>query len=203
MAILGAGGGMDVLQALYQDAGEIHAVELNPQVAELVSRDYAEFSGGLYANPKVQLHTAEGRGFVSARDTRYDLIQLALQDSAGASSAGLYALSESYLYTVEAMRDYLDDNVRPRIERVPGVAEVATVGGMVKQYQVVLDPEALRIFSLPIAEVRRALARRGHLLAPRDPMGNVQLVLRDRETGRWTGASDPRGIGAAAVEAVD
>jgi len=106
--VLGAGGGMDVLQALYQHSEEIHAVELNPQVVELVSKDYAKFSGGLYDTPRVQLHTAEGRGFVSARDTRYDLIQLALQDSSGASSAGLYALSESYLYTIEALQTYLE-----------------------------------------------------------------------------------------------
>ena len=106
--VLGAGGGMDVLQALYQATEEIHSVELNPQVIKLVSKDYAEFSGGLYDNPKVHSHTAEGRGFVGARDTHYDLIQLALQDSSGASSAGLYALSESYLYTTEALQTYLD-----------------------------------------------------------------------------------------------
>jgi len=105
--VLGAGGGMDVLQALYQDSEEIHAVELNPQVIGLVSKDYAEFSGGLYSKPGVQLHTAEGRGFVSARDTHYDLIQIALQHSSGASSAGLYSLSESYLYTTEALQTYL------------------------------------------------------------------------------------------------
>lgn len=105
--VLGAGGGMDVLQALYQDSAEIHAVELNPQVIGLVSKDYAEFSGGLYSKPGVQLHTAEGRGFVSARDTHYDLIQIALQHSSGASSAGLYSLSESYLYTTEALQTYL------------------------------------------------------------------------------------------------
>ena len=105
--VLGAGGGMDVLQALYQDSAEIHAVELNPQVIELVSEDYADFSGGLYSKPGVQLHTAEGRGFVSARDTHYDLIQIALQHSSGASSAGLYSLSESYLYTTEALQTYL------------------------------------------------------------------------------------------------
>jgi spermidine synthase len=106
--VLGAGGGMDVLQALYQDIGEIHAVELNPQVVELVSEDYGAFSGGLYDKPAVSIHLAEGRGFVSASDSRYDLIQLALQDSSGASSAGLYALSETYLYTTEALETYLD-----------------------------------------------------------------------------------------------
>jgi Cu(I)/Ag(I) efflux system membrane protein CusA/SilA len=36
---------------------------------------------------------------------------------------------------------------------VPGVAEVATVGGMVKQYQVVLDPDRLRAYGLPLSAV--------------------------------------------------
>ncbi len=106
--VLGAGGGMDVLQAQYQNTDEIHAVELNPQVVELVRKDYADFSGKLYDRPNVQLHTAEGRGFISSQDRRYDLIQIALQDASAASSAGLYALSESYLYTTEALQTYLE-----------------------------------------------------------------------------------------------
>ena len=43
------------------------------------------------------------------------------------------------------------------LQAVAGVAEVATVGGMVKQYQVVVDPDLLRIYSLPLSEVRRAI----------------------------------------------
>ena len=43
--ILGAGGGTDVLQALYHHAASIDAVELNPQFARLVSTDYADFAG--------------------------------------------------------------------------------------------------------------------------------------------------------------
>jgi len=48
------------------------------------------------------------------------------------------------------------------LQAVPGVAEVATVGGMVKQYQVEVDPDLLRVNSLPIAEVRRALLSANH-----------------------------------------
>lgn len=39
---------------------------------------------------------------------RYDLIQMSLLDAAGAASGGVYGLSENYLYTVEALREYLE-----------------------------------------------------------------------------------------------
>jgi hypothetical protein len=53
------------------------------------------------------VHGAEARGFVAASEQRYDLIQVALLDSFSASSAGLHALAENYLYTVEAVQDDL------------------------------------------------------------------------------------------------
>ncbi len=110
--VVGAGGGMDVLQAVYEHARQVDAVELNPQVTNLLGHDYADFTGGLYQRPGVRLHTAEARGFISSRETKYGLIQLSLQDSAGAASAGLYALSENYLYTTEALTEYLQE-LRP------------------------------------------------------------------------------------------
>ena len=105
--ILGAGGGADVLQALYQGAPRIHAVELNPQVVDLVSDKFADFSGAPFADARVSVHIDEARGFVTGNDEKYDLIQLALLDSFSASAAGLYALRENYLYTVEAVDEIL------------------------------------------------------------------------------------------------
>lgn len=106
--VLGAGGGTDVLQALYFDAALIDAVELNPQVIDIVSQDYGTFSGNIYQNPRVRLHLADARGYVNRSTESYDLIQLSLLDSFSASSAGLYSLNESYLYTLEAIGEYLD-----------------------------------------------------------------------------------------------
>jgi hypothetical protein len=106
--ILGAGGGMDVLQARYHQARRIDAVELNAQVVDLVREDYADFAGQLYRAPEVHLHIAEARGFVATSPERYNLIQVALLDSFNASAAGVHALNESYLYTVEAVQAYLD-----------------------------------------------------------------------------------------------
>jgi hypothetical protein len=103
--ILGAGTGADVLQADYHRVPRITAVELNPQVIALVRDDYADFAGDLYR--RVAVHVAEARGFVAGSTERYDLINIALLDAFGAAAAGLYALNESYLYTVEALEDYL------------------------------------------------------------------------------------------------
>ena len=106
--ILGAGGGGDVLNALYHGAESVDAVELNPQVLELVAKEHADFARHIYAPDStypVRVHVAEARGFVRAATKRYDLIQIALLDSVSASAAGTHALSESYLYTVESIID--------------------------------------------------------------------------------------------------
>jgi len=105
--ILGAGGGADVQQARYHQIPRITAVELNPQVVELLRKDFAEFSGDLYQHDDIELHVAEARGFITDSSQHYDLIQVALMDAFGASTAGLYALNESYLYTLEGFKTYL------------------------------------------------------------------------------------------------
>jgi SAM-dependent methyltransferase len=105
--ILGAGGGADVLSALWHGAARIDAVELNPQFAGLVQNTYGDFAGGLYDRPEVHLHIAEARGFVAGTDRRYDLIALPLLDSF-AASAGSASLHASFVYTVEAIGTYLD-----------------------------------------------------------------------------------------------
>ena len=104
--ILGAGGGADVLQAKYHKVQHISSVELDKQIIKLIRTDYKNFSGRIY-NDNVNVYAEEARGFVVGNENTYDLIQLVLTDSFGAASAGLYALSESYLYTVEALQEYL------------------------------------------------------------------------------------------------
>ena len=106
--VLAAGAGGDVLQALYHAAPAIDAVELNPDVVRLVEQDFGAFSGRPYAQPGVRVHVSEARGFVTGSDEHYDLVQIALVDAFGASAAGLHALAESYLYTVESLQGYLD-----------------------------------------------------------------------------------------------
>jgi spermidine synthase len=105
--VLGAGTGADVLLALHHGAAHVDAVELNPQVAGLMQVEYADYAGRLYARPDVSLQLAEARGFAARGWQRYDLVQVALLDSFAAAGSGVQALGESYLYTVEAVGQYL------------------------------------------------------------------------------------------------
>ncbi|HNS87937.1 MAG TPA: efflux RND transporter permease subunit, partial [Parvularculaceae bacterium] len=57
------------------------------------------------------------------------------------------------------LRSLQDWFLKYELQTVEGVSEVAAIGGMVKQYQVVLDPNRLRSFGIPLAEVRRAIER--------------------------------------------
>jgi hypothetical protein len=105
--VLGAGGGREVLQALYHRAALVDAVAVNAQLLALVDEPLAEFSGRPFRQPGVRVHVADARTYVAGSRERYDLIQIALVDSFAGSAAGLGALSENYLYTVEALQAYL------------------------------------------------------------------------------------------------
>ncbi len=107
LLVIGSGTGSDLLLARYHGVPSIDALELNPQVVELVDQRFADFAGPVYRQPGTRLHIAEARDFLSQTEARYDLIQIAMIDAAGASAAGLYALNESYLYTKQALALYL------------------------------------------------------------------------------------------------
>ncbi len=109
--VLGAGGGMEVLSALEHGAGHVVAVEMNPQVVEIVDEDFADLSGKLYSDPRVELRATEARRFVQSSSERFDIITISLLDSFLSSASGVHAASESYLYTVEAL-----DACRERLE---------------------------------------------------------------------------------------
>jgi spermidine synthase len=106
VCVIGAGGGRDILTALRAGAKHVDAVELNPHMIRIVNDVFGEYSGRVYELPHVHAHASEGRSFLTRSDRRYDLIQISLIDSWAATSAGAYALSENYLYTIEALRLY-------------------------------------------------------------------------------------------------
>src|SRR5581483_8719555 len=75
------------------------------------------------------------------------------------------ALGQIFWYTVEGegrsideLRAIQDFNVRYQLNSLPGVAEVASVGGFVRQYDVDVDPAKLRVYDLPLSAVYSALA---------------------------------------------
>lgn len=107
--IIGPGGGVDVLVAWYNDPQHVTAAEINPRTVDIMKNQYREYSGGLYTDvPNVDVQVAEGRNFVARSQERYDVIQFSQVDTWAAAAAGAYSLTENYLYTQDAFRDYLD-----------------------------------------------------------------------------------------------
>jgi hypothetical protein len=98
--VIEAGGGLNILEALFHEAASVDAVERND--------DVAEFADDVYSHPKVKRISSHARRHLGRSRKPYDLIAFSLADSPGAASTGLYGLNENYLYTVEAFRECLD-----------------------------------------------------------------------------------------------
>ena len=96
--MIGPGGGRDLLSALVFGAGKVDGVEINPIIARDVMLDrFRDYSGSVYANPRVAIHVDDGRSFVRRSTEKYDLIQASLVDTWAATAAGAYTLTENSL----------------------------------------------------------------------------------------------------------
>src|SRR5580700_9372214 len=101
-AIIGPGGGVDVLRAVANGAN-VTGIEINPIIATTIMRGrYADYSQHLYERPDVQIHVTDGRSFLRSTQRRFDVVQMTLVDTWASTAAGAFALSENNLYTVEA-----------------------------------------------------------------------------------------------------
>lgn len=113
--IIGAAGGNEIMASLTYGASHVDAVELNPVTVNLLRNTFADYSGHVVDDPRVNYVQGDGRTFLARSSTRYDLIWFVAPDSYAASNAataGAFVLSESYLYTrqmIETAFDHLSD----------------------------------------------------------------------------------------------
>jgi len=166
--IIGPGGGWDVARALASGSRDITGVETNPIIAGAIMRErYPALSHNLYWRPEVHIVVEDGRSFVRRTTARYQVVQATLVDTWASTAAGAFALSENNLYTVDAVRDYLQH---------------LTADGVVAFTRWGFDPprESLRLVSLAI----EALAGLGE----RDAARHV-IVGREGSAEGW-GARD-------------
>jgi Cu(I)/Ag(I) efflux system membrane protein CusA/SilA len=103
-------------------------------------------------------------------------------DATGLGWVFQYALvDESGSRTLAELRSLQDWYLRYQVQSVPGVAEVAPVGGFVRQYQVNVDPNRLRAFNLPISRVVEAVRQGNQDVAGRlVEMGGAEYMVRGR-----------------------
>ena len=81
-------------------------------------------------------------------------------DATGVGWIYIYALIDrTGQHDISQLRSLQDWFLKYELQTVPGVSEVAAVGGMVKQYQIKVDPEKLRAFGIPLSHIQKAVQR--------------------------------------------
>lgn len=106
--VIGAGGGRDVLSALFFQQKSVLAVEINPNIINSTNKIFGDFTGHLDRLPNVTFINDEARSYLNRLERKFDIVQLSLVDTSAASSAGAFALTENTLYTRESWDSILD-----------------------------------------------------------------------------------------------
>jgi spermidine synthase len=108
-AIIGPGGGVDVLRAVASGSPSVTGIEINPIIANTIMRGrYADYAMHLYERPEVHIQVTDGRSYLRSTTQKFDVVQMTLVDTWASTAAGAFALSENNLYTVEAFREYFE-----------------------------------------------------------------------------------------------
>jgi spermidine synthase len=107
VAVIGVGGGFDILTALHYQASAITGIEVNAATLHILQKDYADYFRAWTGDPRVRLVYDDGRHFLKVTDKKFDIIQLSGVDSYSGTPGAANVFSESYLYTTEAFELYL------------------------------------------------------------------------------------------------
>jgi hypothetical protein len=107
VAIIGVGGGSDLLPPLFHGAKRVDGYELNQTMIDLLERDFRDYNG-ITSRPELHLIHDEARVGIAHSGQLYDVIQASLIDTWAATASGGFVLSENSLYTREGWRVFLE-----------------------------------------------------------------------------------------------
>jgi Cu(I)/Ag(I) efflux system membrane protein CusA/SilA len=100
-------------------------------------------------------------------------------DATGVGWVYEYVLDGGDRYDLQQLRSIQDWYLRYELASQPGVSEVASIGGFVKQYQVEVDPLKLEAFHIPLQQVRTAIKRSNNDVGGRlVEMGETEFMVR-------------------------
>ena len=106
--VIGVGGGRDILTSLVFGQKRVVGVEINPDILDVLTDRFAEYSGNLQKIPGVTLVHDDARSYIARSTEKFGIIQASLIDTWAATSAGAYVLTENGLYTKEAWITFLN-----------------------------------------------------------------------------------------------
>jgi hypothetical protein len=181
-AIVGVGGGRDVLSALVFGVDDVTGVEINPIFVRLLTHEpgFADYAG-LRDLPGVRFVTDEARSWFARTTESFDIIQMTLIDTWAATGAGAFTLSENGLYTVEGWRTFLS-RLTPR-----GVFTVSRwyAPGAVDETGRLVSLTAAALMSMGVRDVQPHLLlvsvdNIATLLVSRSPFSSVDVQSLDQ-----------------------
>jgi spermidine synthase len=177
VAVIGVGGGRDILTAIWGHSRSITGIEINRALVDLLEGRARDFAG-IAGRPEVTLVNDEARAHLARTSQQFDIIQMSLIDTWAATGAGAFTLSENGLYTREGWRILLN-RLTPR-----GVFSVS------RWFSASRSSETSRLISLAVAALldRHVASPSQHLVLAAS--GNVATLLvspspfdqRDRDT---------------------
>jgi hypothetical protein len=107
VAVIGVGGGRDLLTALWAGSRSVTGIEVNEALLDLLRGDLREMAK-LADQPEVTLVHDEARSWLTRTQDQFDVLQMSLIDTWASTGAGAFTLTENGLYTLEAWKIFLD-----------------------------------------------------------------------------------------------
>jgi hypothetical protein len=105
-AIIGIGGGRDLLSAYVFGFHDVTGIELNPIFVDWLANKFHSFNQ-LTDLPGIRIFTDEARSWFARTNEQFDLIQMSLIDTWAATGTGAFTLSENGLYTIQGWSHFL------------------------------------------------------------------------------------------------
>src|SRR5882757_236626 len=106
-AVIGVGGGRDVLSQRLFGLSDVTGVEINPIIIDVLERHFSSYTA-IATLDGVKFEVDEARSWFARTPRSFDVIQMSLIDTWAATGAGAFTLTENGLYTVEAWQRFLD-----------------------------------------------------------------------------------------------
>jgi hypothetical protein len=105
-AVIGVGGGRDILSQRLFGVRDVTGIEINPIIIDILKRRFSDYTA-IATLDGVKLEVDEARSWFARTPRLFDVIQMSLIDTWAATGAGAFTLTENGLYTVEAWQRFL------------------------------------------------------------------------------------------------
>jgi hypothetical protein len=181
VAVIGVGGGRDILAALWAKSRSVTGVEVNRAFIDLHRGLLLDFAR-IAQQPEVSLVHDEARSYLTRTRRRFDVLQMSLIDTWAATGAGAFTLSENGLYTVEAWAMFLS---RLKPDGLFSVSRWYASGDV---------SETSRMVSLGTAALLRAGARRPRLHLAAYSRSSLATLLISKQPLQQQDLADLRGV---------